>query len=49
MLSKRHVIREGLDESAEIVDSGEKGLQRVNNRLFHVDKPRNSSDLTFYL
>ena len=42
MLFERHAIREGSDESAEIANSGEKGLQRVNNRLFHVDKPMNS-------
>ena len=30
-LFERHAIREGSDESAKIVDSGEEGLQRVNN------------------
>ena len=48
-LSERHAIREGTGESAKIADLGEKGLQRVNNRLFHVDKHMNSSDLTCYL
>ena len=48
-LSKRHAIREGSGESAKIADSGEKGLQRVNNRLFHMDKPMDSLDLTYYL
>ena len=48
-LSERHAIREGFNESAEIADSGEKGLHRVNNRLFHADKPMDSSDLTYYL
>ena len=43
-LFERHAIREGLDEWAEIADSGEKGLQRVNNRLFHMNKPMDSSD-----
>ena len=47
--SERHAIREGPDESAEIADSGGKGLQRADNRLFHVNKPINSSDLTCYL
>ena len=49
MLSERHAIREGSDESTKIADSGEKGLQRVNNRLFHMDKPMDSSDLSYYL
>ena len=40
---------ESSSESAEIADSGEKGLQHVNNRLFNMDKPMNSSDLTYYL
>ena len=48
-LSERHAIHEGSGESAKIADSGEKGLQRVNNRLFHMDKPMDSSDLTYYL
>ena len=48
-LSERHAIREGSGESVEIADSGENGLQRVNNRLFHMDKPMDSSDLTYYL
>ena len=48
-LSERHAIRKGSDELAEIADSGEKGLHRVNNRLFHMDKPMDSSDLTCYL
>ena len=46
-LSERHAIREGLGESAKIADSSEKELQRMNNRLFHADKPMNSSDLTY--
>ena len=46
-LSERHAIHEGSGES--VADSGEEGLHRVNNRLFHVDKPMNSSDLTWYL
>ena len=49
MLSERHAIREGSDESTKIADSGEKGLQRVNNRLFHMDKPMDSLDSTRYL
>ena len=48
-LSERRVIREGSDESTKIADSGENGLQRVNNRLFNMDKPMDSSDLTCYL
>ena len=48
-LSERHAICEGLDESAKIADSDEKGLQRVSNQLFHMDKPMDSSDLTYYL
>ena len=48
-LSERQAIREGPDESVKIADSGEKGLQRVNNRLFHMDKPIDSSHLTYYL
>ena len=44
-LSKRHTIREGSDESSKIADLGEEELQRVNNRLFHMDKPMDSSDL----
>ena len=48
-LPERHAIREGSDESAKIADSGEKGLQRVNNQLFHVGKPMDSLDLTCYL
>ena len=48
-LSERHAIRESSGELAKIANSGEKGLQRVNNRLFHTDKPMDSSDLTCYL
>ena len=48
-LFERHAIREGSDESAKIVDSSEKGLQRVNNQLFHADKLMDSSDLTYYI
>ena len=44
-LSERHAIREGSNESAEIANSGEKGLQRVHNRLFYMDKAMDSSDL----
>ena len=49
MLSERHAICEGSSESTEIADSGEHGLRRVNNRLFNMDKPTDSSDLTYYL
>ena len=40
---------ESSSESAKIANSGEKGLQHVNNLLFNMDKPMNSSDLTCYL
>ena len=36
-------------KSAEIADSGEKGLHHANNWLFNPDKPINLSDLTCYL
>ena len=42
-------MREGSGGSAEIANSGEKGLQHVNNRLFNMNKPMNSSDLTYYI
>ena len=45
-LSERHAICEGSDELAKIADSSEKRLQRVNNRLFHMDNPMDSLDLT---
>ena len=48
-LSERHAIREGSNESAKIADLGEEELQRVNNWLFHMNKPMDSSDLTYYL
>ena len=47
-LSERHAIREGSDKSAKIANSGEKGLQRVNNWLFHTNKPVDSLDSTRY-
>ena len=40
---------ENSSELAEIADSGENGLHRVNNRLSNMDKSMNSSDLTCYL
>ena len=48
-LSKRYAIREGSGESAKIANFGGEGLQLVNNQLFDMDRPMNSSDLTCYL
>ena len=46
---KTRYMCERSSESTEIANSDEKGLWRVNNQLFHVEKPMNSSDLTYYL
>ena len=48
-LFERHAIREDSGESAKTTDSGGKGLQHTTNRLFNMNKPINSSDLTCYL
>ena len=49
-LSERHAIYvKAQKKSAKTANLGKKGLQRVNNRLFNMDKPMNSLDLTCYL